>query len=92
MSIMPGMCIACGSGASCPRARSQRCIMPISSCCEIRIRSPSLRMSSLLVFFSSSATMSSAWAWWWIIPCMKVMSAWVAWTFDKSLACVEATT
>src|ERR1043166_1273638 len=36
--IMPGMCIACGSGASCPRARSHRCIIPISSRCEILMR------------------------------------------------------
>ncbi len=45
-------------------------------------------MSGLLCEFGiSSSTISTACAWWPIMPCMNLMSAAVAPTFERSVAC-----
>ena len=85
---MPGISIACSwpsivifipagsaSGTGWPRSRSHCCMLAISSCWALMIRSASRRTEALAPWVGAQPAITMAWAWWPIMPDMKCTSA-----------------
>ena len=82
---MPGISISCStpfififmpagfaSGTGCRRSRSQVCMVAISSCWALMIRSHRVRTDGLAPWVGAQPAMTMAWAWWPIMSDMKL--------------------